>query len=125
VRRAPTARGRGHAAGGGPGRPRPPLPADPGAGSLRRADPSGPDSGDDRRRASRRSPPSLRQLRLPHGGARRGAGAVSGLTGLSVPPGLVGENGDELFDRSEEHTSELQSRENLVWRLLYEKKKIK
>src|SRR5690606_39445469 len=110
---------------GHPRRRRPPLPADPGAGSLRRADPSGPDSGDDRRRASRRSPPSLRQLRLPHGGARRGAGAVSGLTGLSVPPGLVGENGDELFDRSEEHTSELQSRENLVWRLLYEKKKIK
>src|SRR5690606_40509028 len=30
---------------------------------------------------------------------------------------------DELEDRSEEHTSELQSRENLVCRLLLEKKK--
>src|SRR5690606_38320519 len=34
-------------------------------------------------------------------------------------------NGDELWlERSEEHTSELQSRENLVCRLLLEKKKI-
>src|SRR5690606_39886490 len=31
--------------------------------------------------------------------------------------------GPELFSRSEEHTSELQSRENLVCRLLLEKKK--
>src|SRR5207302_8938861 len=30
---------------------------------------------------------------------------------------------EELLDRSEEHTSELQSRENLVCRLLLEKKK--
>src|SRR5690606_41155756 len=30
---------------------------------------------------------------------------------------------NDLFDRSEEHTSELQSRENLVCRLLLEKKK--
>src|SRR5690606_39710321 len=36
---------------------------------------------------------------------------------------LVGEDG--LGARSEEHTSELQSRENLVCRLLLEKKKIK
>src|SRR5690606_41806341 len=35
----------------------------------------------------------------------------------SVPPGGI------LFTRSEEHTSELQSRENLVCRLLLEKKK--
>src|SRR5690606_39817720 len=31
--------------------------------------------------------------------------------------------GHEIFGRSEEHTSELQSRENLVCRLLLEKKK--
>src|SRR5690606_39867590 len=33
------------------------------------------------------------------------------------------EPGDSLSERSEEHTSELQSRENLVCRLLLEKKK--
>src|SRR5436309_16032201 len=33
--------------------------------------------------------------------------------------------GDRVLDRSEEHTSELQSRENLVCRLLLEKKKNK
>src|SRR5207302_7899013 len=38
----------------------------------------------------------------------------------SVPPGRSGES----HSRSEEHTSELQSRENLVCRLLLEKKKI-
>src|SRR2546430_11393791 len=32
-------------------------------------------------------------------------------------------DGGELFDRSEEHTSELQSQSNLVCRLLLEKKK--
>src|SRR5690606_40054228 len=36
---------------------------------------------------------------------------------------LVLEFSDRLFERSEEHTSELQSRENLVCRLLLEKKK--
>src|SRR5690606_42134683 len=35
------------------------------------------------------------------------------------------DNNEELINRSEEHTSELQSRENLVCRLLLEKKKIK
>src|SRR5690606_42028173 len=34
-----------------------------------------------------------------------------------------GDRKENLFDRSEEHTSELQSRENLVCRLLLEKKK--
>src|SRR5690606_41704942 len=33
-------------------------------------------------------------------------------------------SGDQTRDRSEEHTSELQSRENLVCRLLLEKKKM-
>src|SRR5690606_39307053 len=41
------------------------------------------------------------------------ARAASG--GLATP--------DETYERSEEHTSELQSRENLVCRLLLEKKK--
>src|SRR5207302_10597790 len=36
---------------------------------------------------------------------------------------LRSELGDERIQRSEEHTSELQSRENLVCRLLLEKKK--
>src|SRR5258708_13824303 len=39
--------------------------------------------------------------------------------------GLVrtGRGGDDLFGRSEEHTSELQSPDHLVFRLLLEKKK--
>src|SRR5690606_42030976 len=38
-----------------------------------------------------------------------------------LPPGIGGVPQRELFFRSEEHTSELQSRENLVCRLLLEK----
>src|SRR5690606_41848293 len=45
-------------------------------------------------------------------------GVVAACTGPIEPP-------DGLLDRSEEHTSELQSRENLVCRLLLEKKKNK
>src|SRR2546430_13174998 len=37
---------------------------------------------------------------------------------------LVGDALDELLERSEEHTSELQSQSNLVCRLLLEKKKL-
>src|SRR5690606_40781329 len=41
------------------------------------------------------------------------------------PPGVTNQMARVLIpDRSEEHTSELQSRENLVCRLLLEKKKI-
>ena len=43
----------------------------------------------------------------------------------SVSPEEMGRNQDWVEDRSEEHTSELQSRTNLVCRLLLEKKKIK
>src|SRR5690606_40509107 len=54
--------------------------------------------------------------RRPHGGSARGPRhAVRGCAGfLLCPPEPL---------RSEEHTSELQSRENLVCRLLLEKKK--
>src|SRR5579883_1068234 len=41
----------------------------------------------------------------------------------SLPPALGGRRGLGIYCRSEEHTSELQSRENLVCRLLLEKKK--
>src|SRR5690606_40472533 len=40
-------------------------------------------------------------------------------------PFVPGWNGPEMKNRSEEHTSELQSREQLVCRLLPEKKKVK
>src|SRR3712207_7810512 len=41
----------------------------------------------------------------------------------SVLCDLTGEPGEDAIDRSEEHTSELQSRQYLVCRLLLEKKK--
>src|SRR5690606_39500618 len=40
---------------------------------------------------------------------------------IAPPMGVI--HGESAFRRSEEHTSELQSRENLVCRLLLEKKK--
>src|SRR2546430_6613775 len=40
-------------------------------------------------------------------------------------PGLLSDRAGRLADRSEEHTSELQSQSNLVCRLLLEKKKKK
>src|SRR2546422_7659677 len=46
-------------------------------------------------------------------------GAATGLLSCSDPPKLLA----ETCDRSEEHTSELQSRLHLVCRLLLEKKK--
>src|SRR5690606_2400728 len=60
-------------------------------------------------------------------------GAVVGFTHDHAAGYMVGENRqtlafqflDQLARRSEEHTSELQSRENLVCRLLLEKKKQK
>src|SRR5690606_39342461 len=51
----------------------------------------------------------------------------AGLRRIDLHPRRHSECGDFLFGhslRSEEHTSELQSRENLVCRLLLEKKKI-
>src|SRR5690606_41250981 len=45
------------------------------------------------------------------------------LTFIQTIPPLLAEMRQALSERSEEHTSELQSRENLVCRLLLEKKK--
>src|SRR5690606_42045053 len=62
-------------------------------------------------------------------------GALADPFGIAVAPDAVGKNrfvpfvdvvtdrlADQVVGRSEEHTSELQSRENLVCRLLLEKK---
>src|SRR5690606_40899603 len=49
--------------------------------------------------------------------------AAGALVGLGIVPGLLGLVLGQRTLRSEEHTSELQSRENLVCRLLLEKKK--
>src|SRR3989442_9297463 len=55
--------------------------------------------------------------------------ANSRLFGLTGPPSNTGISrntaGKSVFERSEEHTSELQSRPHLVCRLLLEKKKKK
>src|SRR2546430_6570373 len=45
------------------------------------------------------------------------------LEGLYPSLHMVGRNGMHKYNRSEEHTSELQSQSNLVCRLLLEKKK--
>src|SRR5439155_23568433 len=45
--------------------------------------------------------------------------------GLGNPPAMMASTGGRLVSRSEEHTSELQSRGHLVCRLLLEKKKKK
>src|SRR5260370_28851445 len=47
------------------------------------------------------------------------------MLGTSAQPKVIGENRLEPLQRSEEHTSELQSHLNLVCRLLLEKKKKK
>src|SRR5690606_41884759 len=61
-----------------------------------------------------------RPLRRPVADGRRAPGAAAAQRQrLARPPGAAGAPG---AGRSEEHTSELQSRENLVCRLLLEKK---
>src|SRR2546427_5998127 len=54
-------------------------------------------------------------------GGRYAALTVVGM----LPAALIGADGRTLLERSEEHTSELQSQSNLVCRLLLEKKKKK
>src|SRR2546430_11126605 len=53
----------------------------------------------------------------------RGRAAVQGFINIYSRPSLTWEHLDFLRERSEEHTSELQSQSNLVCRLLLEKKK--
>src|SRR5690606_39939854 len=71
------------------------------------------------------------RLQLPHGRGADDADAAAarGVTGdpaeaLHLGPRRVRVHRDGRRLRSEEHTSELQSRENLVCRLLLEKKKM-
>src|SRR5690606_40359214 len=59
---------------------------------------------------------------VPAGPRRRIDPGVIGSLAAVWPLQLLGAD-DEAMQRSEEHTSELQSRENLVCRLLLEKKK--
>src|SRR5690606_40838940 len=78
----------------------------------------------------RRSPPRpASAVRAPAtcGGAarRRAARASAGWRGPAPAPACDRRRGCSHRARSEEHTSELQSRENLVCRLLLEKKKDK
>src|SRR5690606_41334526 len=73
--------------------------------------------------------------RTSTGGRLRGRAVLIGLLSLSLvtagssslatgsTDGLAGEEPTAEAERSEEHTSELQSRENLVCRLLLDKKK--
>src|SRR3712207_7111744 len=56
------------------------------------------------------------------GGASRGRVGVEGVA-QPITDGVDAEDQDDDRDRSEEHTSELQSRQYLVCRLLLEKKK--
>src|SRR5690606_40856942 len=86
--------------------------------------------------------PTRRSSDLVHAAARAGGGAGVALDALEIllahvaghegADGLEGRDDGQVLplpaagpDRSEEHTSELQSRENLVCRLLLEKKKNK
>src|SRR3712207_6860013 len=78
---------------------------------------------------------SQAQERLQHGarGAERDAGDADRVEallgegverpGLEPRPRVLARRAEGLRDRSEEHTSELQSRQYLVCRLLLEKKK--
>src|SRR3712207_7875647 len=78
-----------------------------------------------------RSPEGRRALdELRHAGGRAAGSVAADHAGAHVGPPLRDPTGDRLavlpqraLDRSEEHTSELQSRQYLVCRLLLEKKK--
>src|SRR5258708_13867956 len=62
------------------------------------------------------SPPLRRSTRCPARARRMSRSVMSGCCGDGLPP-------PQQPDRSEEHTSELQSPDHLVCRLLLEKKK--
>src|SRR5260370_5565029 len=71
----------------------------------------------------RRPAPGLRALRGCRGLAGPGTWAAQGLSPVDAPAGLPHPLAKALEQRSEEHTSELQSHLNLVCRLILEKKK--
>src|SRR5690606_39355975 len=74
-------------------------------------------------RAGARRWPRLR-VQVEHGLDERHARLYGARPGASPPPPRRDHLRADLCLRSEEHTSELQSRENLVCRLLLEKKKL-
>src|SRR2546427_7859980 len=78
----------------------------------------GDERGAGRRGACGRGQPLVRQVKVIADGDDGGAPVVLGLDDL------VARARDHVGERSEEHTSELQSQSNLVCRLLLEKKKV-
>src|SRR5438874_10367179 len=68
--------------------------------------------------------PGSRELRVPHLARHGGSHQVARRPDLAaIRPGPPDRVAGRLDERSEEHTSELQSRRDLVCRLLLEKKK--
>src|SRR5690606_39669402 len=82
-------------------------------------EPSRPSSAPPELSARRPGGPALAGVR-----ASRGTGPGTGPDGPSEKARRAVRCGCDVASRSEEHTSELQSRENLVCRLLLEKKKV-
>src|SRR5258707_1079666 len=85
--------------------------------TLFRSDPVGGDQGSRSRRPWPGDPPAEPEARAGEGVALRPGGRVQPMSIINRRNAVVG--------RSEEHTSELQSRQYLVCRLLLEKKKTK
>src|SRR3712207_8039734 len=67
--------------------------------------------------------PARRIPRTSHGCTQMGSGTRVRVGGLQSPEGPAERRVRGAWQRSEEHTSELQSRQYLVCRLLLEKKK--
>src|SRR5256885_16894710 len=74
-------------------------------------------------RSVRKAGEGARSGRNAHARGTRGERATGRARGRTVVPGLPRPRRAQAPDRSEEHTSELQSPCNLVCRLLLEKKK--
>src|SRR3712207_8344953 len=73
-------------------------------------------------RSRRSMPPPARPFPEPMSRERRGSAAIGAATAAAVGDRGVAAKHDGEAKRSEEHTSELQSRQYLVCRLLLEKK---
>src|SRR5690349_22646183 len=79
-------------------------------------------------RAARDRGPAEPNVETPRGACRSRPAGGAGARAADHPPGEIGrhlEASRRSVQRSEEHTSELQSRRDLVCRLLLEKKKRK